>query len=150
VVRLCRILALVFLSLTLISSPVLAGERLRINARADVEDENVGIEFEYNLSYRVYIDGGLGLNILGPINKGRVSLGFKYYLIDPDDKFYLRIRGITNFEDATITRFRLGFGIGYTTYFNHTRSSLEVGILVGSYSGTLEIKPSLGISVTIR
>lgn len=149
-VRLYRVLVLVFLSLTLVSSPVLARERFRINVRADVEDENLGIEFEYNLSYRVYIDGGLGLNILGPTNKGKVFLGFKYYLIDPDDKLYLRIRGITNFEDATITKFRLGLGIGYTTYFSHTRSSIEVGILVGSYGGTLEIKPSLGVTVAIK
>jgi len=147
--RLYRVVVLVFLSLILLSNTALARERFRINVRADVEEENVGVEFEYNLSYKLYIDGGLGLDMTGPINRGRVSIGFRYYLQDPDDKLYLRIRGITNFEDATITRFRVGLGIGYVAYVNRTRSSVELGVIIGSRSGSLEIKPSLGVSVSI-
>ena len=147
--RLYRVVVLVFLSLILLSNTALARERFRINVRADVEEENVGVEFEYNLSYKLYIDGGLGLDVTGPINRGRVSIGFRYYLQDPDDKLYLRIRGITNFEDATITSFRVGLGIGYVAYVNRTRSSVELGVIIGSRSGSLEIKPSLGVSVSI-
>ncbi|MGC8970741.1 MAG: hypothetical protein ACP5K2_00895 [bacterium] len=56
---------------------------------------------------------------------------------------------ISNFEDTNITRFRVGLGIGYTTYLNRTRSFWELGVLIGTYSGTLEIKPSLGVSVSV-
>lgn len=138
----------VFLLVFLLPTSILAGERFRMNVRADLEDENIGAEFEYHLSYRLYIDGGLGIT-LGTIDKIRVSAGFKYYLWDPDEKLYLRIRGIAYFEDTNIKRFRLGVGIGYTTYLNQTRSSIELGVLIGSYSGTLDIKPSLGVSVSI-
>jgi len=148
-IRPYRILLLVFLSLMLLSNTALARERFRINVRADVEEENVGVEFKYNLSYKLYIDGGLGIDVTGPINRGRISIGFRYYLQDPDEKLYLRIRGITNFEDATITRFRVGLGVGYTAYVSRNRSSVELGVIIGSNNGTLEIKPSLGVSVSV-
>ncbi len=60
-VRFYKILFL--LVLVLISTQALASERFRMNVRADVEEEIVGVELEYNLSYKLYIDGGFGLNL---------------------------------------------------------------------------------------
>ncbi|MCX7795402.1 MAG: hypothetical protein N2380_02625 [bacterium] len=146
-VRFYRIF-LVLLLVFLLPTSALAIERFRVNVRADLSDENVGAEFEYNLSYKVYIDGGIGIT-LGAIDRIRVSAGFKYYLWEPDEKVYFRIHGITYFKDTSITRFKLGIGVGYTTYLDRTRSSIEVGVLVGFYSGTLDIKPTLGVSVSV-
>ncbi|MBC7320205.1 hypothetical protein H5T89_06140 [bacterium] len=143
-----RVFVLITLLVFLIPTSALARERFRINVRADLEDENVGAEFEYSLSYKLCIDGGVGLT-LGATNKVRLSAGLRYYLWEPDEKLYLKICGITYIEDASITRFRLGMGVGYTTYFDHRRSSIELGVLVSTYSGTLDIKPSLGVSVSV-
>lgn len=143
-----KVSVLVVLLVLLIPTSAIARERFRINVRADLDDENVGAEFEYSLSYKLCIDGGVSLTV-GATDKVRLSAGFRYYLWEPDEKLYLRIRGITYLEDGSITRFRLGIGVGYATYFDHRRSSIEFGVLIGSYSGTLEIKPSLGVSVSV-
>ncbi|MGC8970742.1 MAG: hypothetical protein ACP5K2_00900 [bacterium] len=60
-VRFYKILFL--LVLVLISTQALASERFRMNVRAGVEEEIVGVELEYNLSYKLYINGGFGLNL---------------------------------------------------------------------------------------
>ncbi len=143
-----KIFILVALVVFLIPASALARERFRVNVRADLEDENVGAEFEYNLSYRLCVYGGITLSI-GTIDRGRISAGFKYYLWEPDEKLYFKIRGITNFEDSTITRFKVDIGIGYTTYLNHTRSSIELGVLIGTYNNALNIEPSFGVLVSV-
>lgn len=143
-----KIFVLVALVVFLIPASALARERFRVNVRADLEDENVGAEFEYNLSYRLYVYGGISVNI-GTIDRGRISAGFKYYLWEPDEKLYFKIRGITNFEDSSITRFKIDIGVGYTIYLDRTRSSIELGVLVGTYNNALNIEPSFGVLVSV-
>lgn len=142
------ILVLIFLSSSF-TSPAFARERFRLNARLDTGEENASVEFEYDLNYRVSISGGLGITILDTGNSGTASLGFRYYLSEPGHRLYLKVRGLTKFYDSYI-RFRIGFGFGYTAYVSGNRGSIELELLVGSISGTLEIKPSIGISVGIR
>jgi hypothetical protein len=40
-------------------------------------------------------------------------------------------------------------GVGYTTNFDDKRASIEIGFLIGGSNSSLEVKPSLGISVGI-
>ena len=73
-------LIMLVLFLTLVVTPALSRENYRVNARLDTGEENLGVEFEYDLNYWLSISGGLGLTVLDTGNKGMVSLGFRYYL----------------------------------------------------------------------
>lgn len=142
-------LILLILSLTLTATSVSARDRFRVNARLDTEEENVGLELDYDLSYRLSFSIGLSLTLLDTGSRGTVCLGFRYYLYGDGSRFYLKLRGLTNFYNDSF-RFRVGVGVGYTTYIIGNRGALELEFLIGSVSGVLEIKPSIGISVGIN
>ncbi|HOL55157.1 MAG TPA: hypothetical protein PK699_04575 [bacterium] len=141
-------LIMLVLFLTLVVTPALSRENSRVNVRLDTGEENLGLEFEYDLNYWLSISGGLGLTVLDTGNKGMVSLGFRYYLYEPGSRLYLKFRGLAGFDES-IVRFRAGFGFGYATYIGDDRSNIELELLVGNTCGVLEIKPSIGISIGI-
>lgn len=138
-----------FLFLSLASTPVSARDSFRINARLDTEEENVGLELDYDISYRLSLSVGLGLTVLDAGSRGTACLGLRYYLYGDGSRFYLKLRGLTRFYDDSF-RFRVGVGFGYTTYISGNRGALELELLIGSMGGVLEIKPSIGISIGIN
>lgn len=137
------------LSLTLASTSVLARDSFRVNARLDTEEENVGLELDYDLNYRLSFSLGLSLALSDIGSVGIAHLGLRYYLYGDSSRFYLKFRGLTRFYDDSV-RFRVGVGVGYMTYISGNRGALELELLIGSVSGVLEIKPSIGVSVGIN